>query len=54
MSNKILAVVKMSRSEEVIAKIEKVNVHDILKYEYPAMIGENSFSRKSNVSIIKI
>ena len=54
MSNKFLAVVKLSTSEEVIAKIEKVNDHDIVTLEYPAMIGDTSFSRKPNVSIIKI
>ena len=54
MSNKFLAVVKLSTSEEVIAKIEKVKDHDIVTLEYPAMIGDTSFSRKPNVSIIKI
>ena len=54
MSNKFLAVVKLSTSEEVIAKIEKVNDHDIVTLEYPAMVGDTSFSRKPNVSIIKI
>ena len=54
MSDKFLAVVKLSTSEEVIAKIEKVNDHDIVTLEYPAMIGDTSFSRKPNVSIIKI
>ena len=54
MSDKFLAVVKLSTSEEVIAKIEKVNDHDIVTLEYPAMVGDTSFSRKPNVSIIKI
>ena len=54
MSNKFLAVVKLSTSEEVIAKIEKVDDHDIVTLEYPAMVGDTSFSRKPNVSIIKI
>ena len=54
MSDKFLAVVKLSTSEEVIANIDTINDHDVVTLEYPAMVGDTSFSRKPNVSIIKI
>ena len=54
MSNKFLAVVKLSTSEEVIAKIERVDDHDIVTLEYPAMVGHSSFTRKPGISVIKI
>ena len=54
MSNKFLAVVKLSTSEEVIAKIELSSEGDVLSLDCPAMIGESSFTRKPGISIVKI
>ena len=54
MSNKFLAVVKLSTSEEVIANIDTINDHDVVTLEYPAMICDTSFSNKPGVNVIKI
>ena len=54
MSDKFLAVVKLKTSEEVIAQIEMSSQGDVMSLDYPAMIGESSFTRKPGVSIIKI
>ena len=54
MSDKFLAVVKLKTSEEVLAQIEMSPQGDVMSLDYPAMIGESSFTRKPGVSIIKI
>ena len=54
MSDKFLAVVKLKTSEEVLAKIEMSPQGDVMSLDYPAMVGESSFTRKPGVSIIKI
>ena len=54
MSDKFLAVVKLKTSEEVIAQIEMSSQGDVMSLDYPAMVGESSFTRKPGVSIIKI
>ena len=54
MSDKFLAVVKLKTSEEVLAQIEMSPQGDEMSLDYPAMIGESSFTRKPGVSIIKI
>ena len=54
MSDKFLAVVKLKTSEEVLAQIEMSPQGDVMSLDYPAMVGESSFTRKPGVSIIKI
>ena len=54
MSDKFLAVVKLKTSEEVIAQIDMSSQGDVMSLDYPAMVGESSFTRKPGVSIIKI
>ena len=54
MSDKFLAVVKLKTSEEVLAQIEMSPQGDAISLDYPAMVGESSFTRKPGVSIIKI
>ena len=54
MSDKFLAVIKLKTSEEVLAQIEMSPQGDVMSLDYPAMIGESSFTRKPGVSIIKI
>ena len=54
MSDKFLAVIKLNTSEEVLAQIEMSPQGDVMSLDYPAMIGESSFTRKPGVSIIKI
>ena len=54
MSDKLLAVVKLTTGEEVIAKMDMVRDLDLVYLECPAMIGHSNFSRKPGVSIIKI
>ena len=54
MSDKFLAVVKLKTSEEVIAQIEMSSQGDVMSLDYPAMIGESSFTKRPGVSIIKI
>ena len=47
MSDKFLAVVKLKTSEEVLAKIEMSPQGDVMSLDYPAMVGESSFTRKT-------
>jgi hypothetical protein len=54
MSDKFLAVVKLKTSEEVIAQIEMSSQGDVMSLDYPAMVGESSFTKRPGVSIIKI
>ena len=54
MSDKLLAVVKLTTGEEVIAKMDMVRDLDLVYLECPAMIGHSSFSRKPGISVIKI
>ena len=54
MSYKFLAVVKLKTSEEVIAQIEMSSQGDVMSLDYPAMVGESSFTKRPGVSIIKI
>jgi len=54
MSDKFLAVVKLKTSEEVLAQIEMSSQGDVMSLDYPAMVGESSFTKKPGVSIIKI
>ena len=54
MSDKFLAVVKLKTSEEVLAQIEMSPQGDVMSLDYPAMVGESSFTRKPGISIIKI
>ena len=54
MSDKFLAVVKLKTSEEVLAQIEMSPRGDVMSLDYPAMIGESSFTKRPGVSIIKI
>ena len=54
MSDKFLAVVKLKTGEEIIAKVEIAPELDVISLDCPAMVGDTSFSRKPNVSIIKI
>ena len=54
MSDKFLAVIKLKTSEEVIAQIEMSSQGDVMYLDYPAMIGESSFTKRPGVSIIKI
>ena len=54
MSDKFLAVIKLKTSEEVIAQIERSSQGDVMYLDYPAMIGESSFTKRPGVSIIKI
>ena len=54
MSDKFLAVVKLKTSEEVLAQIEMSSQGDVMSLDYPAMIGESSFTKRPGVSIIKI
>ena len=54
MSDKFLAVIKLKTSEEVIAQIEMSSQGDVMSLDYPAMIGESSFTKRPGVSIIKI
>ena len=54
MSDKILAVIKLKTSEEVLAKIDVAPEGDVLSLDCPAMIGESSFTRKPGISIVKI
>ena len=54
MSDKFLAVVKLKTSEEVLAQIEMSPQGDVMSLDYPAMIGESSFTKRPGVSIIKI
>ena len=54
MSDKFLAVVKLKTSEEVIAQIEMSSQGDVMSLDYPAMIGESSFTKRPGISIIKI
>ena len=54
MSDKFLAVVKLKTSEEVLAQIEMSPQGDVISLDYPAMIGESSFTKRPGVSIIKI
>ena len=54
MSDKFLAVVKLKTSEEVLAQIEMSSQGDVMSLDYPAMVGESSFTKRPGVSIIKI
>ena len=54
MSDKFLAVVKLKTSEEVLAQIEMSPQGDAISLDYPAMVGESSFTKRPGVSIIKI
>mgnify|MGYP001160994504 CR=1 FL=1 len=54
MSDKLLAVVKLTTGEEVIAKMDMVRDLDLIYLECPAMIVHSNFSRKPGVSVIKI
>ena len=54
MSDKFLAVVKLRTSEEVLAQIEMSPQGDVMSLDYPAMVGESSFTKRPGVSIIKI
>ena len=54
MSDKFLAVIKLKTSEEVLAQIEMSPQGDVMSLDYPAMIGESSFTRKPGVSVLKI
>ena len=54
MSDKFLAVVKLKTSEEVLAQIEMSAQGDVMSLDYPAMVGESSFTKRPGVSIIKI
>ena len=54
MSDKFLAVVKLKTSEEVIAQIEMSSQGDVMSLDYPAMVGESSFTKRPGISIIKI
>ena len=54
MSDKFLAVVKLKTSEEVLAQIEMSQQGDVMSLDYPAMVGESSFTKRPGVSIIKI
>ena len=54
MSDKFLAVVKLKTSEEVIAQIDMSSQGDVMSLDYPAMVGESSFTKRPGVSIIKI
>ena len=54
MSDKFLAVVKLKTSEEVLAQIEMSPQGDVISLDYPAMVGESSFTKRPGVSIIKI
>jgi len=54
MSDKFLAVIKLKTSEEVLAQIEMSPQGDVMSLDYPAMVGESSFTKRPGVSIIKI
>ena len=54
MSDKFLAVVKLTTGEEVIAKMDMVKDLDLIYLECPAMIVHSNFSRKPGISVIKI
>ena len=54
MSDKLLAVVKLTTGEEVIAKMDMVKDLDLIYLECPAMIVHSNFSRKPGISVIKI
>ena len=54
MSDKFLAVIKLKTSEEVLAQIEMSPQGDAISLDYPAMVGESSFTKRPGVSIIKI
>ena len=54
MSDKFLAVIKLKTSEEVLAQIEMSPRGDVMSLDYPAMVGESSFTKRPGVSIIKI
>ena len=54
MSDKFLAVIKLKTSEEVLAQIEMSPQGDVISLDYPAMVGESSFTKRPGVSIIKI
>ena len=54
MSDKFLAVIKLKTSEEVIAQIEMSSQGDVMSLDYPAMVGESSFTKRPGISIIKI
>ena len=54
MSDKFLAVAKLKTSEEVLAQIEMSPQGDVISLDYPAMVGESSFTKRPGVSIIKI
>jgi len=54
MSDKFLAVIKLKTSEEVIAQIEMFPQGDVISLDYPAMVGESSFTKRPGISIIKI
>ena len=54
MSDKFLAVVKLKTSEEVLAQIDMSPQGDVMSLDYPAMVGESSFTKRPGVSIIKI
>ena len=54
MSDKFLAVVKLKTSEEVLGQIEMSPQGDVMSLDYPAMVGESSFTKRPGVSIIKI
>ena len=51
---RILAVGKLKTSEEVLAQIEMSPQGDVISLDYPAMVGESSFTKRPGVSIIKI
>ena len=54
MADKFLAGVKLKTSEEVLAQIEMSPQGDVMSLDYPAMVGESSFTKRPGVSIIKI
>ena len=54
MSDKFLAVIKLKTSEEVLAQIEMSPRGDVMSLDYPAMVGESSFTKRPGISIIKI
>ena len=54
MSDKFLAVVKLKTSEEVLAQIEMSPQGDVMSLDYPAMVGESSFTKRPGISIINI
>ncbi len=46
MSDKFLAVVKLKTSEEVLAQIEMSQQGDVMSLDYPAMVGESTFTKR--------